>query len=187
MQPLRILQELRKKFCPSSIDNLAPPSYREASKPHPPSPENLKRITSKVPRWTWSTKECRDWLRAVCVVYFNFSLQEAEASAMKFEGFGATLYMKSGDSWVRLLGENGRGLYGLLFGLRGKTGCCTDGYEALELTAMHIHKERAAIRCFFLWILNGRGGYRQSYSVRTTLSSLFGYSQLIYSLCEQTA
>jgi hypothetical protein len=129
MQLLRILQELRKKFCPSSTDNPAPPSYHEASKTNPPSPENLKRIASKVPQWKWSTKECRDWLRAVCVVYFNFSLQEAEASAMKFEGFGATLYMKSVDSCVRLLGENGRGLYGVLFGLRGKRGAVPRGMK----------------------------------------------------------
>jgi hypothetical protein len=51
---------------------------------------------------------------------------------MKFEGFGATLYMKSGDSWVRLLGENGRGLYGLLFGLRGKRGAVPRGMKLLN-------------------------------------------------------
>ena len=132
MQPLRILQELRKKFCPSSTENPAPPSYHEASKTNPPSPENLKRIASKVPQWKWSTKECRDWLRAVCVVYFNFSLQEAEASAMKFEGFGATLYMKIRDSWMGLLGENGRGLYGLLFGLRRKRGAVPKSMKLLN-------------------------------------------------------
>jgi hypothetical protein len=64
----------------------------------------------------------------------------------------------SGREWKRVIW--------IFIRFEAEKGCCTEEYEALELTAMHIHKERAAIRCFLLWILNGREGYRQSYGDR---------------------
>ena len=126
----KFLRTLRTKFWKSSSEKKALPCYEEISK-RDPAPENFKRIASKVPQWKWSTNECRRWLRAACVVYFNFSLEEAEASAEKFEGFGATLYLKTQASWIEILGENGRGLYGLIYSLRRKRGAVPKNIKLL--------------------------------------------------------
>jgi hypothetical protein len=48
----------------------------------------------------------------------------------------------SGREWKRVIW--------IVIRFEAEKGCCTEEYEALELTAMHIHKERAAIRCFLL-------------------------------------
>ncbi|KAE9366696.1 hypothetical protein N431DRAFT_77781 [Stipitochalara longipes BDJ] len=121
MHPAKLFSILRTKIRTSSQENNTLPSYDEASKTQQAS-KDFKRMASKAPQWRWSTNESREWLKAVCVVYFNFSLEEAEATAKKFEGFGATIYLKSIDSWIMLLGENGRGLYGMLVGLRRERG-----------------------------------------------------------------
>jgi hypothetical protein len=63
------------------------------------------------------------------IIYFNFSLEDAAAASRKFEGFGPTLYMKSMDLWVKMLGENGRGLYALILSLKWKKGAVPKGMK----------------------------------------------------------
>jgi hypothetical protein len=121
MRPKKIFPAIWTKFCTSNKENKTLPSYDEASKT-PQAPKELKRIASKIPQWKWSTLECREWLRAVHVVYFNFGLDEAAAGANKFEGCGSSLYMKSIIGWLNLFGERGAGIYGILLALRHKRG-----------------------------------------------------------------
>jgi hypothetical protein len=122
MPSFKLFQNLRERSQSSGLEGSNLPPYSEVSKTDPTSLERFKRIASQIPQWTWCTNECRTWLKAVCIVYFNFSPEKADATAQKFEGFGPTIYMKTRESWIEFLGENGRGLSGLIFSLSRKRG-----------------------------------------------------------------
>jgi hypothetical protein len=129
MHLLEFFQKLRKKSSLSNQEENTLPPYNKVSKTEPASAKEFERIASQAPQWAWSTNECRRWLKAVCVVYFNCTLEKAEATALKFERFGPTLYMKTKESWVGLLGENGRGLYGLILSRKWKKGAVPSGMK----------------------------------------------------------
>jgi hypothetical protein len=95
MPSFKLFQNLRERSQSSGLEGSNLPPYSEVSKTDPTSLERFKRIASQIPQWTWCTNECRTWLKAVCIVYFNFSPEKADATAQKFEGFGPTIYMKT--------------------------------------------------------------------------------------------
>ena len=119
MHHTKLLQILR--LSKPGQENKSLPSYTEASKT-PSVPKEIRKMASKTPQWKWSTHECHEWLRAVYVVYFNYSLDEADAAAKKFEGFGPNLYLLTPQGWITLLGDKGAGLRAMLIGLRHKRG-----------------------------------------------------------------
>ncbi|KAE9375208.1 hypothetical protein N431DRAFT_453874 [Stipitochalara longipes BDJ] len=127
MALLGIFQCFRKS--PTSHNNdTAPPPYGFDSGPSKKPPKqtkemkHFKNLASQAPQWLWSTYECRQWLKAVCIVYFNLTLKEAEVAAAKFDGYGPTLFMKKEAKWTYMLGQNGRGLYAMILGYRWAKG-----------------------------------------------------------------
>lgn len=46
--------------------------------------------------------------------------EEAEVKANEFHGYGPNIYLGNNAEWKKLLGENGRGLYIMIVGMRRK-------------------------------------------------------------------
>jgi len=76
-----------------------------------------------IPQWEWTNIQCRSFIKNVCQKLLNLSLEDSELFALKFEGFGTTLYMHPPDWWIRHLGPvNGTSVYVYLVGMRDLRG-----------------------------------------------------------------
>jgi hypothetical protein len=109
----------------SDLDHL--PSYNDSERSQVEyffKQQSQMRISAKsVPQWLWTPEQCRVWLFSFMITCLSYSPADAAATAMKFEGFGATLYTKHRTYWVKLLGAwHGPGIELVLVGLSTKRG-----------------------------------------------------------------
>lgn len=87
---------------------------------------------ASVPQWIWSTDQCQTWFFSILVTYLNYSKADAAATAIKLQGFGPTLYLRTASSWGRLVGiDNGEGIEALLLTMSNKDGAVPPGIKIL--------------------------------------------------------
>jgi hypothetical protein len=67
---------------------------------------------------------------AVLVTYLNYTNTDALAVAKNLHGFGPNLYLRSMETWMKLLGnDEGRGVYAIIFGVRREKGAVPKGMK----------------------------------------------------------
>lgn len=88
--------------------------------------QNLSPATIKVsdtPQWRWTSVQCQAWFYLVLITYMNSTLSKAEQLASQLEAFGPSLYRRSVQSWITMLGhENGEALYWMLWAVSREKG-----------------------------------------------------------------
>jgi hypothetical protein len=106
----------------------------------PPPYDTGHRVkASDVPQWCWSNKQCREWLTAVLIEYGSLEKQEAELRALKFEGFGPSLFGTTLERWNAHFGSLGHSIYCLIFEKRKAEGAVPD-----NMTFSHFEPENRA-------------------------------------------
>lgn len=78
---------------------------------------------SSTPKWKWTQSQCQEWIRVVFITNLHRTPEEATKEALKFEGWGPTMYSMEERSWVKLYGPlHGTGFYGAMKGNRERWG-----------------------------------------------------------------
>ncbi len=114
-----------------NVVRFPPPDYTASYLPAKLfSPLTVNIEASDTPQWRWSSLQCKVWLYVTLRNYMNYDAADAEAVAMRLDGFGPNMYTRSLKSWQELLGyENGSGLYVLLVGVRHLDGAVPEGLD----------------------------------------------------------
>lgn len=114
----------------------SPPAYSSQAKDVNPEHRTYLSIRKEArsikatdtPQWLWSNNQCRQWLVAVLETLLHFSPEEAQSTALQFEGFGPSLYLMAAEEWGRMLGRDpARSVYGLILSQRHSKGAVPRG------------------------------------------------------------
>jgi len=123
-----LLRGVRRRVttCAVSFSTSPPPSYKSIEEEIDINRQRIE--ASDVPQWRWSNAQCREWLIAVLVTYLNYNNTDAFDLAENLHGFGPNLYLRSVESWIKILGDDeGRGVYSILFEVRRQKGAVPKG------------------------------------------------------------
>jgi hypothetical protein len=97
------------------------------SKSFVPEHSNIK--AKDAPQWAWANSQCRAWLAAVFVAYYELTPEEPRAKARKFEGHRATIYIIHRINWEDMFGvQVGKTLYAMAFERIRKGGVPRNNY-----------------------------------------------------------
>jgi hypothetical protein len=121
------LKKIAEKLNRNSSDLVHLPSYEDSERSQIEyffKQQSKMRISAKsVPQCLWTPEQCRVWLFSFMITCLSYSPADAVATAMKFEGFGATLYSKHRSYWIKLLGAwHGPGIELVIVGYSTKKG-----------------------------------------------------------------
>ncbi|KUJ08663.1 uncharacterized protein LY89DRAFT_741515 [Mollisia scopiformis] len=68
-------------------------------------PNRHEELASKTSQWTWTNKQCREWITAVSVWYLGYDEVDGEKAAAKFQGFGPSLFATTIRNWEMIFGN----------------------------------------------------------------------------------
>jgi hypothetical protein len=126
------LKKMAKKLNRNSSDLDHLPSYEDSARSQIENffkQQSKMRISAKtIPQVLWTQEQCRVWLFSFLIACVSYSPADAAATAMKFEGFGASLYSKTRRYWMRFLGDqDGPGIELVIVGYSYKKGVLPGG------------------------------------------------------------
>ena len=104
--------QLQQKSLDTDLEVSHPPSYKTIVET--PTHNELNINVDDIPQWKWTAAQCRAWIAEILIHRCGYGPEEAKQKALRFSGWGPTMYTASTFHWRCWFGEEGMAMFCVL-------------------------------------------------------------------------